>query len=49
MKCPICNRPVGPEHKPFCSEHCADVDLGRWLTDNYRIPEAEAPDDEAES
>jgi len=23
---------------PFCSQRCKDVDLGRWLQGNYRIP-----------
>jgi endogenous inhibitor of DNA gyrase (YacG/DUF329 family) len=48
MKCPICNRPADPEHKPFCSKRCAEVDLGRWLTDDYRIPQAELPEDDQE-
>jgi hypothetical protein len=48
MKCPICNRPATPEQKPFCSARCAEVDLGRWLTDNYRIPQEPAPEDESE-
>jgi hypothetical protein len=26
------------ELRPFCSRRCADVDLGRWLTEQYRIP-----------
>ena len=30
--------------RPFCSVRCADVDLGRWFTGNYRVPAA--PDDE---
>ncbi len=45
MKCPICNNSVSPEFKPFCSKRCAEIDLGRWLTDNYRLP---ARPDEAE-
>ena len=24
---------------PFCSERCQLVDLGRWLTEEYRVPE----------
>jgi endogenous inhibitor of DNA gyrase (YacG/DUF329 family) len=24
---------------PFCSPRCKLVDLGRWLGENYRIPE----------
>jgi endogenous inhibitor of DNA gyrase (YacG/DUF329 family) len=47
-KCPICSKPVVPEHAPFCSRRCADVDLHRWLAGRYAIPAAEAdtPDDE---
>ena len=34
---------------PFCSQRCKDVDLGRWLRGDYRIPAepdatAERPD-----
>jgi len=47
--CPICGKPAVPRFRPFCSRRCADVDLGRWLTGQYRIPlgpetEAEEPD-----
>ncbi len=37
-KCPICKKPVTDEHKPFCSKRCADIDLGRWLTESYTLP-----------
>jgi endogenous inhibitor of DNA gyrase (YacG/DUF329 family) len=36
--CPICGKPTVDELRPFCSRRCADVDLGRWLTGQYRIP-----------
>jgi endogenous inhibitor of DNA gyrase (YacG/DUF329 family) len=36
--CPICGQPATPQHKPFCSRRCADIDLGRWLKESYRIP-----------
>ncbi len=36
--CPICGQPAMAEHKPFCSRRCADIDLGRWLKEGYRIP-----------
>ncbi|MBS1049812.1 DNA gyrase inhibitor YacG [Gluconobacter japonicus] len=36
--CPICHRPTEPAFRPFCSRHCADVDLGRWFSGNYRVP-----------
>jgi len=39
--CEMCGRPVGPrpENKgwPFCSPRCKQVDLGRWLNEEYRI------------
>ena len=38
MSCPICGKPVVAAYRPFCSRRCADVDLGRWLTESYRIP-----------
>ncbi|MBU6396922.1 MAG: DNA gyrase inhibitor YacG [Rhodospirillales bacterium] len=38
MKCPLCGKPADPEHKPFCSRRCADIDLGRWLNDSYKLP-----------
>jgi hypothetical protein len=44
MTCPICNKPTAASYRPFCSRRCADIDLGRWLTEGYRIPEAEADD-----
>lgn len=37
-RCPICRRPAQPASRPFCSPHCAQVDLGRWLTGGYAIP-----------
>jgi uncharacterized protein len=40
MSCPICNKATDPAYRPFCSRRCADVDLGRWLTESYRVPAA---------
>jgi endogenous inhibitor of DNA gyrase (YacG/DUF329 family) len=45
--CPICKRPAQPRFRPFCTARCADVDLGRWFAEDYRIP-ASAPDPRAE-
>lgn len=39
--CPICGRPAEDSRKPFCSRRCADIDLGRWLGEAYRIPDDE--------
>lgn len=47
MSCPICGKPTAPDYRPFCSRRCADVDLGRWLTEGYRIP-AESEEEAAE-
>ena len=42
MTCPICARDSDPKYRPFCSRRCADIDLGRWLTEGYRLPEETA-------
>ena len=36
-KCLICNVEVSSNHKPFCSMRCKDIDLGKWLNENYRV------------
>ena len=47
-KCPMCGKPPVAKFAPFCTQRCADLDLGRWLKGSYVIPaapdEAEAPD-----
>ena len=43
--CPICGKPATPQHRPFCSARCAQIDLGRWLKGNYSIPTEEGPDE----
>ncbi len=42
MSCPICGKAQDPKYRPFCSRRCADIDLGRWLTEGYALP-AEDP------
>ncbi len=37
-RCPICGRAPSSANRPFCSPRCAEVDLGRWLGEQYRIP-----------
>ncbi len=41
QECPICRRAVGEQFRPFCSERCKMVDLGRWLSNTYAIPDKE--------
>ena len=43
--CPICGKPSDPKLKPFCSERCSDIDLGRWLSDRYVIPASDDADE----
>jgi endogenous inhibitor of DNA gyrase (YacG/DUF329 family) len=46
--CPTCNKAVEDPNnpfRPFCSERCKLVDLGRWLGEQYRVPTKEKPPD----
>ncbi len=45
-KCPVCGKPSVEKVKPFCSPRCATLDLGQWLGEGYRVPQAENTDDE---
>jgi uncharacterized protein len=42
--CPICRKPSQQKFHPFCSNRCAQIDLGRWLGGTYTVPSDEAPD-----
>ncbi len=46
MNCPICQKPQSKAYRPFCSGRCADVDLGRWMSGSYAIPDTDLPSDE---
>ena len=49
-KCPTCGKPGTTDYRPFCSKRCADIDLGRWLKEGYRVPAEEQPaEDEPDS
>ena len=40
VKCPRCGTLVnwqGNPDKPFCSQKCRTVDLGRWASEEFRI------------
>jgi endogenous inhibitor of DNA gyrase (YacG/DUF329 family) len=43
--CPVCGKPADQQYRPFCSKRCADIDLGRWLKEGYRVPTDEGPGD----
>ncbi len=36
--CPMCGKLRSEAFKPFCSKHCADLDLSRWLKGTYAVP-----------
>lgn len=45
--CPICQKkPADAAMRPFCSKHCADVDLQRWFTGRYAIPVVDDDEDQ---
>lgn len=47
-RCPVCGKTLSDaasRTRPFCSRRCAEIDLGRWFTGQYRVPTAE-PDPE---
>ncbi|MDT0682075.1 DNA gyrase inhibitor YacG [Roseicyclus sp. F158] len=46
MTCPICSKPTHPDYRPFCSRRCADVDLGKWLHEAYRVPVTPTDDED---
>jgi uncharacterized protein len=40
--CPICNSPMPANWKeypefPFCTKRCKLIDLGRWLSEDYKL------------
>ncbi len=52
VSCPRCGKNVpweGNPDRPFCSDRCRNLDLGRWADEEYRIPFVdEVPDPEGE-
>jgi len=52
VPCPRCGAgaafaPANP-WRPFCSERCRLIDLGRWAAEEYRVPQEERrPDEDA--
>lgn len=39
--CPICKKNSQWESRPFCSERCRQIDLGKWLNGSYAIAAVE--------
>jgi len=41
QRCPHCKKKVVKKDNPFwpfCSERCKMIDLGKWATEQYRVP-----------
>jgi uncharacterized protein len=42
VKCPYCGKPssLTPDNpsRPFCSERCQLMDLGKWASEEYAVP-----------
>lgn len=41
LNCPICGRTFAMAETsapPFCSQRCRQIDLGRWLREQYSVP-----------
>ena len=53
IKCPVCKKETAWDEnnpfRPFCSERCRLIDLGKWASDEYRIEgeKKDIPDEEA--
>ena len=43
--CPQCGAPAVKPHTPFCSRRCSQLDLGKWLNEEYRVPADEVMDE----
>lgn len=49
MECPICRKSFEREQSralPFCGDRCRQIDLGRWLGEEQRLPYVNVNDDE---
>jgi hypothetical protein len=50
--CPICKKKTTWEEnpwKPFCSERCRLIDLGKWVSEEYKINGSVAKDTDKKS
>lgn len=51
IRCPVCKKMTTWEEnpwRPFCSERCKLIDLGKWAAEEYTVPGEEAQDREQE-
>jgi endogenous inhibitor of DNA gyrase (YacG/DUF329 family) len=48
--CPTCGGPAEWENnpdRPFCSERCRMIDLGRWSSEDYVVDDSPTDEDSA--
>ena len=47
VRCPTCGAELewsdAFPFRPFCSERCRLIDLGKWAAEEYRLPEKDDP------
>lgn len=51
ITCRICTRRTTWEenpYRPFCSAHCKTIDLGAWVSEDYRVEGNAEEDGESE-
>jgi endogenous inhibitor of DNA gyrase (YacG/DUF329 family) len=51
-RCPVCGKAVDPAASrvmPFCSSRCQQIDLRRWLGEEYGLPLERAEEESDES
>lgn len=47
IQCPVCRKSFQynkGEFRPFCTQRCKDIDLGKWFIEKRAIPSQEALD-----
>lgn len=42
-KCTICRKRI-KDKETFCSSRCKQIDLGKWLSDEYKVETDESTD-----
>lgn len=49
VACPACRSDSlyasSNPYRPFCSEHCKNLDLGAWASESFRMPAKGSGDD----
>ena len=50
VTCPHCGKEhqwdIGNRYRPFCSERCKMIDLGKWANEEYRVAQPADKEDE---